>query len=300
MALRAEARHDEIGAHLTAYKNRQPMDPATALRRYTSLNALECMLRDKKLRLTRVDRFEDQFEGSVPKQQIDDQLPAFSSVNAMLMMGESVAALGPTGGAAVPPRPINDPWTRMTIRRRVATRSAHASCWNWGDESEAMWRLYCKDDGVLGQGVALRSTFGKLEASLGHHNLIIGRVVYRLYHEGPAFTDDLDPFMHKRLGFECEREVRVLGFDQPHYSTLALALTGHYGFAPVPAPPAELPEYIYLAWRPLDTADAIVISPYASEAYEQRVRAAIAAIDPAAIGIVELSLLSERRYGANF
>jgi hypothetical protein len=275
------------------------MDPATELRRYTSLYALEHMLRDEELRLTRVDRFEDQFEGSVPKQQIDDQLPAFSSVNAMLMMGESVTAQVPTGGPTLP-RPINDPWTRMTIRRRVATRSAHASCWNWGDESEAMWRLYCKDDGVLGQGVALRSTFGKLEGSIAHHNLIIGRVVYRLYHQGPAFNDDLDPFMHKRLGFECEREVRVLSFNQPHYSTLALALAGQYGFAPAPAPPAELSEYIYLAWRPLDIADAIVISPYASEAYEERVRAAVAAIDPAAIGIVELSLLSERRYGANF
>ena len=275
------------------------MDRATELRRYTSLNALEHMLRDSQLRLTRVDVFKDQFEGSVPKQQIDDQLPAFSSVNAMLMMGESVAAQIP-GAPGMPPLPINDPWTRMTIRRRVATRSAHASCWNWGEESEAMWRLYCKDDGELGQGVALRSTFGKLDASIAHHDLIIGRVVYRLYHEGPAFNDDLDPFMHKRMGFECEREARVLSFDQHHYSTLALALTGLYGFAPVPDPPAELPEYIYIDWRPLDVADAIVISPYATEVYEQRVKAAVAAIDPSAVARLELSVLSERRYGANF
>jgi hypothetical protein len=281
------------------YKNRQPMDPATQLRRYTSLNALENMPRDKKLRLTRVDVFKDQFEGSVPKQQIEDQLPAFSSVNAMLMMGDAVAAQYP-GATPTPPRPINDPWTRMTIRRRVATRSAHASCWIWGDESEAMWRLYCKDDGELGQGVALRTTFGKLEASIALHDLILGRVVYRLYHEGPAFNDDLDPFMHKRLGFECEREVRVLSFNQHHYSTLALALTGHYGFAPVPDPPAELPEHIFLDWHPLAIAEAIVVSPYASEGYEQRVRSAVSMIDPAAIGLVELSILSERRYAANF
>lgn len=274
------------------------MTPATELRRYTSLDALEHMLGDNQLRLTRVDVFKDQFEGSVPKQQIDDQLPAFSSVNAMLMMGESIAAQYP-GAPSMPPRPINDPWTRMTIRRRVATRSAHASCWNWGEESEAMWRLYC-NDGELGQGVALRTTFGKLEASVAHHDLIIGRVVYRLYHEGPAFNDDLDPFMHKRMGFECEREVRVLSFAQQHYSTLALALTGLYAFAPVPDPPAELPEYLYLDWRPLDVADAIVISPYATEDYERRARVAVAAINPSAAGIIELSMLSERRYAANF
>jgi hypothetical protein len=153
------------------------LDSATELRRYTSLNALEHMLRDKQLRSTRVDVFKDQFEGSVPKQQIDDQLPAFSSVNAMLMMGDSVAAQYP-GGTGLPRRPINDPWTRMTIRRRAATRSAQASCWNWGPESEAMWRLYCKDGGEPGQGIALRSIFGKLEASIARHDLIIGPVAY--------------------------------------------------------------------------------------------------------------------------
>jgi hypothetical protein len=199
----------------------------------------------------------------------------------------------------MPPRPINDPWTRMTIRRRAATRSAHASCWNWGPESEAMWRLYCKDDGEPGQGVALRSMFGKLEASIAHHDLIIGPVAYRLYHEGPAFND-LDPFMHKRMGFECEREVRVLSFNQKHYGALALALTGSYGFAPAADPAAELPEQIYLDWHPLDVADAIVISPYATENYEQRVRDAVSSINPAAVKLVELSALSERRYAANF
>jgi hypothetical protein len=275
------------------------MASATELRRYTSLNALGHMLRDKQLRLTRVDVFKDQFEGSVPKQQIDDQLPAFSSVNAMLMMGDSIAAQYPRATGTLP-RPINDPWTRMTIRRRVATRSAHASCWTAGPESEAMWHLYCQDGGERGQGVALRSTFGKLEASIAHHDFIFGRVVYRTYHEGPAFNDDLDPFMHKRLGFECEREVRVLSFNYQHYSTLALALTGLYGVAPVPDPPAELPEYIYLDWHPLDVADAIVISPYATEDYERLARDTISAIEPSAAGLVELSVLSERRYAPNF
>ena len=52
------------------YKNRPPIDSATELRRYTSLNALEHMLRDKQLRLTRVDRFQqrkpDGDDGRVP------------------------------------------------------------------------------------------------------------------------------------------------------------------------------------------------------------------------------------------
>ena len=64
---------------MAPYKNRQPMDLDAELRRYVPLVALEQMLRDRQLRLTRVDQFLDPFEGSVPKQQIDDQMPIFSS-----------------------------------------------------------------------------------------------------------------------------------------------------------------------------------------------------------------------------
>src|SRR5438876_10825373 len=117
------------------YKNRPPIDSATELRRYTSLNALEHMLRDKQLRLTRVDRFQDPFEASVPKKQMDDQLPIFSSANQMEMMAESQQGMRRHSCY------VKDPRTRMTLRRRAATRSAHASCWILGPESEAMWRL---------------------------------------------------------------------------------------------------------------------------------------------------------------
>ncbi len=116
------------------YKNRVPMDPASELRRYTTLNALVDMLRNRRLRLTRLDTFQDPFEGSVPKRQIDDQVPIFSSRNAAQMM--SVAAHYPS--MRMPPRRSLDPWTEMTLRRRAKTRSAHASCWTAGHESEAM------------------------------------------------------------------------------------------------------------------------------------------------------------------
>jgi hypothetical protein len=164
------------------------------------------MLRNRRLRLTRVDTFPDPFEGSVPKRQIDDQLPIFSSRNAALMM--SVGAYYPS--MSMPPRLSLDPWTEMTLRRRAKTRSAHASCWTAGHESEAMWRLYCRDGGPEGQGVSLRSTMGKIETSVAHHDLFVSPIRYRYYHEGDAFDDELDPFMHKRMGFAHEREVRLL------------------------------------------------------------------------------------------
>lgn len=283
-----------VGSSLVAtYKNRPHMEPDVELRRYISLDALICTLRDRQLRLTRVDRFADPFEGSVPKRQIDDQVPLFSSANATLM----------TAGASYYPGMkaprYRDMWTEMTQRRRAMTRSIHASCWIAGPESEGMWRLYC-EDGARGQGVAIRSTLAKIEASIERHDLYVSPITYRDYHEGPAFTDDLDPFMHKRLGFAHEHEVRLLKFDRPHYIGLALAIRGGDEYSPAPAAPPELSDYIFLDWSALDHIDAIAISPYADDDYEQRVRSVIASIDPAAVGRIELSVLSERRYAAGF
>jgi hypothetical protein len=48
------------------------MGEATELRHYTTLDALVQIFRNRQLRSTRVDKFPDPFEGSVPKKQIDD------------------------------------------------------------------------------------------------------------------------------------------------------------------------------------------------------------------------------------
>jgi hypothetical protein len=270
------------------YKNRVPMEPVSELRRYTTLDALVRMFRDRQLRLTRVDTFPDPFEGSVPKRQIDDQLLLFSSRNEA--MSGSTSYPGMTHRTS-----MNDPWKEWTIRRRAKTRSAHASCWTAGHESEAMWRLYCRDDGGEGQGVALQSTLEKIEASVADHDLFVSQIKYRYYHEGDAFDDELDVFMHKRMGFEHEREVRLLKYDHSHYIELATALTSGD-----PTKVAELPKYIFLAWSPTAVIERITISPYANEHYETSVRDTIASIDPSMVDRLELSVLSERRYAQQF
>lgn len=260
---------------MPTYKNRIPLDQSTPVWHYTTQSAVVAMLRDRKLRLTRLDAFPDPFEGSVPKQMFDDQVALFSSVYDVMMEDLSTP----------------DPWTVMTQRRLAMRRSAHAICWSWGDESEALWKLYCRDD-VEGQGLALRSQLGKLEGSVEDPDVYVSPVSYRHYHIGPSFDNELDPFMHKRKGFECEREVRLLLFDTAHFNALNMAqnLAGPY--------PPELSQYRFLDWSPPSAIDAITVSPYASEAYESRARDEIAAIDPKVA--VELSVLSERLYKVNF
>jgi hypothetical protein len=278
---------------MLSYKNRLLMSPGTTVWHYTSLNAVSAMLRGQKIRLTRLDKFRDPFEGSVPKKQIDDQILLFSSAQATNMVYAAVATHYP--GMSLPPRKTRNPWQQMTLRRRAKTRSAHAICWASGEESEAMWKLYCWDRRRKGQGLALRSTLAKLEASVAHDaDVCVSPVRYRHYHEGPAFNDELDPLLYKRLGFDYEREVRVLKYDNSHYLALASHLTDDVGAKP----PRELPQRRYMQWSLAGTVDAIVVSPYASLSYEAAARTAIQSLDPSVA--VELSVLSELRYQANF
>lgn len=269
---------------MPAYKNRCPMAPETPIRRYLSLAAAVCTLRDKQLRLTRLDTFDDPFEGSVPKKQIDDQVPLFSSHN-VFFDGEMNSGLA---------RPaLEDPWTAATRRRRAKTRSAHVSCWAAGPESEAMWKLYCEDEGVQGQGVALESTLARVETSANVQSLIVSPITYRYYHEGPAFYDELDAFFHKRLGFAHENEVRFIEYDDDHYRRLEEAGRSATAID-------ELPTHIFLAWPAAEVVERIVVSPYASEDYEQRVREQISSISGLLAQRLALSVLSQRLYGPQF
>ena len=131
---------------LPPYKNQSLPDPHTEVWRYLSLDAVIKTVRDRQLRFTRIDKFweKDPFEGSVPKQQIDDQLLLFAGHSQMRR-----------GAMSLP-----EHWGEMTRLRRAKARSTHA--WAAGDESEALWRLYC----CHGLGVALRTTLAQLEKSV--------------------------------------------------------------------------------------------------------------------------------------
>jgi hypothetical protein len=267
---------------MLAYKNRPAMASDTVLRRHMTLDGLVQTLAKQQLRLTRLDTFADPHEGSVPKQQVDDQLLLFSSRNVFK-------------GSMNPRTPARlDPWTEMSLLRRAMTRSAHASCWSAGHESEAMWRLYCRDSGVEGRGVAIESTLSALEASVEALGLFVSPIAYRYYHTGPAFTDELDSFMHKRMGFSYEGEVRLLLFNKDQYLFIADAVRAQN------PEPTGLPKHVHVDWAVHAVVDRLVISPYADEAYERCVRDQVAAIDSALASKLDLSVLSERRYAPNF
>jgi hypothetical protein len=268
---------------MPAYKNRPLMASDTPMWRYLTLSGVIATIETRSLRLTRVDRFQDAFEGSVPKAQIKSEtLPLIGAASRQGMM---VAQ-----GVASSTSPTEDPWSRITRLRPARTRSAHASCWSAGDESEPLWRAYCVDDGLKGVGVALWTTLARLEASVAAHDLYVSPITYIPYLEAPPFRDEMDPLLHKRHAFVAERELRLLKFDQAHFNASL----------PRDASVPELPEHIDVPWVFGDVVEEIVVSPYASVDYEALVHRAINAKDPGLAHRVVLSELHERRNPPDF
>lgn len=87
------------------------------------------------------------------------------------------------------------------------------SCWHLNEvESAAMWKLYVSNN----EGIAIQTTFERLIGSFqGDDNELfqvhVGKVEYLNYgqdvfKEGNTFI----PFLHKRLSFEHERELRAI------------------------------------------------------------------------------------------
>lgn len=186
-----------------------------------------------------------------------------------------------------PTPPDEDPWALITRLRRARIRSAHASCWSRGYESELLWRYYCVDQRRRGVGVALQTTQARLKASVEVHNLEVRAITYLDYQEAPSFTDDMAPLFHKRHGFTDERELRLLKYNEQHFKALI----------PKDASVRDLNKH-YLKWVLRDAIDEIVISPYADDEYEKQVHKAVKRADPSLAGRVVLSELHERRYAA--
>ena len=80
-------------------------------------------------------------------------------------------------------------------------------------ESDAMWRLYCGS----GECLAISSTIGRLmKAVAAAPQRVFLAEVKDIDYAGVAFlpTDsELQPFVHKRISFQHERELRAIVDD---------------------------------------------------------------------------------------
>jgi hypothetical protein len=241
-------------ANLTHIAFPQPRDPSVLVWRYLDLAKYVSLLTGKSLYLPATDRLGDPFEGSLPRntrQAWDDGVTA------------AIAATG------VDPHP--DLLRNMEAHRRDNSdlsaqlrRAFYASCWRMGNyESEAMWKLYCGED----QGVAVVLPYSRLADSLTDATYYIGRVSYLDYDNAVMqHGNTFYPYMHKRIAFEHESEVRILRAGD--WASVIMNRS------------VVLPVGVELPWDPAEHVERIVVSPYAMRWFHDVVRNITRSLSP--------------------
>lgn len=161
-------------------------------RYFSTVEKFTSMLEQSGLFFARGDRFDDPFEGSLPRLNTETREQVYRELE--LSEDEKVLA-----------REIIDTWSMI---KRVAPKKVAISCWHMNEvESVAMWRGYGN------KGVALSSTFEGLVAGLqgAADPIHIGVVRYEDYDRFvmPEW-DFFGPLLRKRMPYEYERELRAI------------------------------------------------------------------------------------------
>jgi hypothetical protein len=166
--------------------------PESQLWRYMDLAKFVALLETQSLFFASATQLGDPFEGLYSARNIDRTHIIWPSV---------------------PPAEwgkMNDQIAQMRVNLKATRHHFCVSCWYESPtESDAMWKLYSQ----AGAGIAIQTTCGSLCKSLASQpgDVYVGRVSYIDYKrdfvpEGNIFG----PFLHKRLAFQHEREVRAL------------------------------------------------------------------------------------------
>ncbi|TDP60333.1 DUF2971 domain-containing protein [Flavobacterium dankookense] len=171
----------------------KPKNPNQKIWRYVDFTKFIDLLNSESLYFTRVDKFEDIFEGSVPIKTAETRrIP----IHQKFINGIKTDV-------------FQDP----EIYREYLKQNRQdfgINCWHMNDyESAAMWKIYVKSN----EGIAIQSNFKKLNKVLknSEFEFFIGTVNYIDYEkDNIKFENDFSPFVHKRKSFSHENELRAI------------------------------------------------------------------------------------------
>ena len=230
----------------------QPNNVDASVWRYMDFAKFVCMLSKRQLWMTRADRLGDSHEASTP-------MGTLNEIQQLIADGVLPAETS----------------QQLSQTRRELSRKLFVSCWHMNEhESETMWHRYCAPT----QGVAIKTSYGKLAASVGNNRigaLQIGIVKYLDYaHDSiPLQSSILAPAMHKRIQFSSENEVRiVLLFNRE-------------------PPPGQEILGTPLDWKP-EVIDGIVVHPKSEFWFMEAVNAVIAIYAPSFVHGAQYSSIS--------
>jgi hypothetical protein len=164
--------------------------------RYMDFTKFVSLLGKEQLFFARADKLGDPFEGSYPKENVQQRAIAYKKMMGQLpsYLQESFRGRGEASNQFF-----------KNLKNFIFINSWHES----RQESAALWKLYLKSN----EGVAIQSTFGRLKGCFkqGTPDIYIGEVHYIDYQtEKISESNFFNSFLHKRRSFEYEKEIRAL------------------------------------------------------------------------------------------
>ena len=170
--------------------------------RYMDLSKFLSILEYRQLYLTRIDKFEDKFEGSFP---IED-----FKINAKKLIGSAGESL------------LSESKETFVEALKLAYKyGVFVNCWHQNNfESYAMWKVYLKSN----EGIAIKTTVGNLKKSILNNNsdwVSYYKVEYLDYDKDSILSTVEKkrkagylipplPVFFKRKDFEYEKEFRIM------------------------------------------------------------------------------------------
>ncbi len=168
-----------------------PEDLNTRIWRYMGFTKFVSMLENGGLFFSRADWLGDPFEGSLPKHS---EIEFRASLKSWYNL------------------PDEEIQRMMAADTHFYRKWMMVNCWHENQyESAAMWNLYAKSN----EAIAICSTFAKLRDALDKE-CHVGIVQYIDYDQESFPRDNIFwPFVHKRLSFAHEMEIRALKHPAP-------------------------------------------------------------------------------------
>jgi hypothetical protein len=170
-----------------------PTDENQTIWRYLDFTKFVSLIDTRTLFFARADQLGDRFEGSASKLNVM-LFPQLYQTIYQFLSNDDITSLA----------------AQLRRSRQGFLSWTFANCWHMNEhESAAMWGLYLKSD----EGIAIKSSFARLKNGLTNatQDVYIGKVKYIDY--GTEWIPDgntLSAFLHKRKGFEHERELRAI------------------------------------------------------------------------------------------
>lgn len=170
--------------------------------KYLDITKFISMLQRRSLFFCRVDKLEDQFEGTTSKASFDTIIKTHQR-------------LGLLNGISCEQDELEQKVKKDLKEEERYKSLVCVNCWNKKEEeSVALWKIYSD----FNKGIMLKSSIRKLKESLERTNqeIYLSEIRYLDYGKQiMPYGNMLSPFIHKQLPYSYEDEIRLLNIVDP-------------------------------------------------------------------------------------